>query len=116
MSARFAGLYEKGLILVPSHLAGKILCIAFSPHVDYIAIGIDDKIVTVWNTITGTMEYQENTQEPIASILWHPSWCSVLFVDCEEGEAFTWNFRVATFYNCLLLNRVHKIRIDERIL
>lgn len=94
MSFRFAGPYDAGSTLTSAHQTGKILCISFSPLVDFIATGSDDGFVTIWNVTSGEMLCQRGTPEPVTSILWHPSWRSVLFVGCQEGDAFAWNFRV----------------------
>lgn len=95
MSLQFAGPYEAAMTLAPAQQAGKILSLAFSPLVDYAATGDDHNLVTIWSTITGDVLCQRQTAEPVTSILWHPSWRSVLFIGCGDGDAFGWNFRVA---------------------
>ncbi|KAI6098568.1 WD40-repeat-containing domain protein [Pisolithus sp. B1] len=62
-------------------------CLAFSPHVDYLASSSDDCSLIVWHVSSGEVACTVHTPVPILSILWDPRRHSTIIFGCDNGIA-----------------------------
>lgn len=98
MAARSMGPYElhwRSKLDAPQ--PNRIVCLAFSPHADFLACGSDNGDhggLVIWSNSSGEQLQHHRTASAVVAVMWHPGWRTVVVFGCATGEAFTWNFRV----------------------
>ncbi|KAI6150136.1 hypothetical protein EDD17DRAFT_1492136 [Pisolithus thermaeus] len=64
-----------------------INCLAFSPHIDYLASGSDDCLLIIWHVTSGEVVCIICTPAPTLSILWDPHQHLTIIFGCNNGVA-----------------------------
>lgn len=88
----------------PDIIEAEVNVLAFSPDGQYLGVGTDDGLVSIYDHKAQHLTYQCVGRSPITALHWHPAERYAIFVGAGDGTCSVYRFSVENLVSRLWVN------------